>query len=91
VRVHVYQEHIDRGYPHSATNCPVALAIRDVVGTQDVSVIPDVAYVGTIFKGQRFDLPEEVSEFIFEFDADGDVAPFEFEMEHAPYGLVGRP
>jgi len=81
VRVSVRQEHIDRGKRCSATGCPVALAIRDVVGTQNVAVVPNFAYVGTIFTGQRFDLPEEVSEFIFEFDTGELVSPFEFDTE----------
>lgn len=45
--------------------CPIALAIKDTFGTNDVSVLTDKAYIN----GKKYKLPSNARLFIQHFDA----------------------
>lgn len=74
--IFVNQTHIDHGRPGTCTLCPIALAIQEATGIQQVGV----NIVEVRIDGKYFDLPREVTEFINQFDAGGSVEPFEFEL-----------
>ena len=82
-KIRVTQRHIDSGVSGGSTSCPVALAVREVLGVDaDVSV-------GSYTLGYRpknrldyrlLDLPTRVTDFISRFDKGLEVDPFEFEL-----------
>lgn len=73
----VTQDHIDRGKPRSVTECPIALAIGDQLGTK-----PFVG--GNILWLDENDIDDytlsnEAQQFILAFDRGGPVEPCELE------------
>jgi hypothetical protein len=80
--IHVTQDHIDHGSKGSCTADPVCLALEDS-GFYAAWVSP--SFIQT--KGKKGDLyrahpvPDEVLEFMKQFDNDQMVYPFEFELE----------
>jgi hypothetical protein len=79
--ISVTQNHIDKarvlcGGFVSSNNCPVALAIREVLGTDEVFVGgPDV-----IIEHQTYNLPLSVATFTLSFDCKRPVFPFKFRV-----------
>ena len=82
-KIKVTQGHINKGEPHAACYCPIALAMIDM-GFEDIEVVSnrasgelDGSYYGT-------DLPVEAQIFVVSFDENPTSAfikPFEFEVD----------
>jgi len=85
--INVTQQHIDKGIPRSACECPVALAINEAIGNGYSSVSPIAIYIwpNNVFgeDEKRYTTPIEVAYFIHWFDANGHPTPkpFSFELE----------
>lgn len=79
MKIQVTQDDIDKG-DHTYWNCPVARACFRKEGCTEVLIHPTNYYI--LYKGSIFmyDNPPEVTRFIYEFDSDIDVHPFEFEL-----------
>lgn len=82
--IKVEQKHIDKGQqdgcnPHRCSECPVALAIIETLGRNDVRVFHRVCEIGDV----EYILPMDVVDFIGA--ADGNLStllkPFSFELE----------
>lgn len=79
----VTQEHIDAGQKCSMNSCPVALAMKEHTNKYE-------PVVGRIFAAYRYPnrgrfcnlytLPEEVAEFVINFDNGLPVEPITFEL-----------
>lgn len=84
MKIRVTQHHINCGVRNSTGQCPIALALRDLVGTRDVSVGPsmlgymDKTSISGHFKWYM--MPDEGAEFIALFDRGEPVEPFELEV-----------
>lgn len=83
--VSIEQKHIDAGEIYSAYECPIALAVRDQYPDfQSVTVTPDDLYIGISLKhgtSEMFDMPDEASAFVRDFDKGKAVQPFTFEAK----------
>jgi hypothetical protein len=77
VKIQVTQEHINAGVRGSATSDPIALALKDAGWEK-----PYVNVFG-LQNGQikRYPLPAGMWEFMYNFDNEKPVKPFEFEVE----------
>lgn len=83
-KIHVTQEHIDRGRVGNASVCPIALAIYEQTKYQNVAVHPKRILVlssnwmtsAKTVGGIR--LPRAATKFIHAFDARLKVEPFNF-------------
>jgi len=82
VKIKVTQRHIDTAYPGECDSCPVALAIRDAVDGRPVSVFYGSIVIG---KSDCF-MPDEVYDFVLDFDAGAPVEPFEFDLDYPGEG-----
>jgi hypothetical protein len=76
MKITVTEQHIEQGKQASQCFCPVALAIREATGIDQLCVLS----IGVIFKTGSVNLPEEASNFVLDFDAGQAVEPFEFEL-----------
>jgi hypothetical protein len=81
--INVTQEHISKGKRLACHECPVALAIAEVVKPEhevmvdcDISILNQSA--GILWDAEY---PPEVEEFIRAFDGDQPVEPFSFELD----------
>lgn len=72
MKIEVTQEHIDKGTPCTASDCPVALAIGHNCRVYIHSVT---------INGLKYSIPENVTDFIDRFDAGHSVQPFTFELK----------
>ena len=78
MKIEVTQSHIDNGHRTKCKECPIALAIIDVVGEgNEVMVYPH----GARINGDLYFLPIQASDFILDFDRDKAVHPFSFELK----------
>ena len=85
-RFQLTQEHINRGEPGDPHTCPVALCMSEWTDTKryQLSILPDCVEVYDIKKREYIffeGVPEEVSNFILDFDSERRVQPLGFEME----------
>jgi hypothetical protein len=79
--IKVTEDHIKNGRRGSACECPVALAIKEATGCQDVRVGTSRLTIKNLGDDcHDFLLPEKVFNFIWGFDHGKKVAPFEFEI-----------
>jgi hypothetical protein len=85
VTVKVTQEDIDQGYIKCAYSCALARAINILLNRMYRSGITGKEfYISQNTNGRnvkRIDLPEEVQDFIRQFDRMQSVSPFEFEVD----------
>ncbi len=79
--VKVTQECIDKGTAKNVLGCPIALAVNgddgvkgSTVGKQTVTIVYEKEFI-------TYALPEEVCDFITQFDGSGCVEPFEFRLD----------
>lgn len=75
--IRVTEEHIENGSA-GCSHCPVALAIQDA-GYPEAAVFYQTAWLdgpGDV----QVKLPEEATMFIFAFDNDRPLQPFEFDL-----------
>lgn len=71
IRIKIRQEHIEQGVPGNVCKCPVALAIKDVLGTAQV-------HSDTITHKYGVTSKAKVKQFVRAFDAGQTVEPFNF-------------
>ena len=77
--IKVKEEHIQKGEKCNAEACPVALAIKEALGTNVVHVDP---YFDSLFiNGSSYKCSMDLTYFVEEFDAGEKVEPFSFELE----------
>ncbi len=77
MKISVTQSHIDKGKQGQCSNCPVALAMNEVM--DKVAVAYNYFLIGD---GPRIALPAIVQTFILDFDCGRHVEPFEFEINY---------
>ena len=76
-RISVTAEHIKNSC-HSSRNCPVALAVRDLVKDGSVvDVFSECIYIDFV----RCQSPREVRDFVSQYDYHNKAQPFEFELD----------
>lgn len=80
MQIKVTDDHIRRGERGTASSCPVALAIKEQIKIDAISVYG--ADVRLAISSREFyrHLPREVTEFVDDFDANSVVQPFEFTL-----------
>jgi hypothetical protein len=79
VKIAVSRKHIERGLRQHNCSCPIALAIAEALGRDDVRVSNHEVAIGD----GRARLPLNAIHFIEDFDGGyprSDLAPFEFEL-----------
>lgn len=81
LKITVCRKHLMKGARSSINSCPIALAVKDALITQNVRVTPREMIVND----QAFSLTEAMTEFIGKFDA-GRISrrkskPFSFYLE----------
>lgn len=75
--IEVKKTHIRRGRRLQPDACPIALAIRESLGSEKVQVHKEDVKIGR----KTFDLPEEAQWFVDAFDTKkSSVQPFSFEL-----------
>jgi hypothetical protein len=76
--VDVTQDDINNGVAGDPWGCPVAMAVRRLVGESQVEVVEDEISIG----GSIYSNPPEVKDFVFSFDTLGasSVDPMSFEL-----------
>ena len=80
IGVIVRQRHIDRGRCRSPKSCPIALAMKEQLGTDQVAVFADGVRVGL----QKYQIPFKARRFILDFDSGLPVDPLAFLMDAVP-------
>jgi len=79
--IEVTQDDIERGVVADCFRCPIANAVRDVLGPDAVVRVEcDFMDIGA----KTVKLPIEAMKFIEAFDAEESVEPFSFEVEYEP-------
>ena len=90
MKIQVTEKHIKNGEPRSCEFCPIALAIKEVLG-ENVFVNNNFEVnwrsLDAIIDGDLFchTLPKEASQFIDMFDDNSKVRPLEFELDLEQY------
>ena len=80
IGVIVRQRHIDRGRCRSPKSCPIALAMKEQLGTDKVKVYADGVFVDE----QKYWIPFRARRFIYDFDTGFPVDPLAFLMDAVP-------
>jgi len=81
MKITVTQEHINKGKRQSRCFCPIALAIKDVLGQNCDPRVGDMCiFIGKDPK-QYYVTPWQAKAFISIFDSGGIPNPIEFELE----------
>lgn len=83
--INVTQQHIDKGCRIQASNCPIALAIDELL-KEPLQAWVCQSNIGIGAEGEeRFryqeNTPESAKEFITRFDAGEPVEPFSFDLD----------
>lgn len=83
IKVNVTARDIKYGKPYDIDACPVARAIKRTKWgrTNKFEVGRCLIVSGNVINIAYISWPDEVNLFITEFDFDGDVKPFTFEMD----------
>lgn len=76
MKIQVTQEDIDKGIRQAPCSCPVGRAVK-----REIDGCVSVGYATVATEEKLYWLPDEVSNFIFNFDRGIIVKPFEFELE----------
>jgi len=77
--ISVTQDHIDRGYRKSSTECPVALAIKEAITVP--AVVVGRYEIKLHAKSIGFLPPRSVQRFIRRLDSRHAVKPFKFRLD----------
>ena len=81
-QISVGEDHINRGIPQEGDLCPIALAIQDAMPDwEEIAVDGDEMNYVTNNEVWSCELPLEVANFVFDFDALAIVSPFKFEFD----------
>jgi hypothetical protein len=84
ITLKITQEHIDKGQL-TCTHCPIALSLKDMgynfpwIEEWGIYIYPDTKY--TFADYRNVELPDEVIDWIRDFDMSLPVTPVEFELE----------
>lgn len=81
MKITITKEHINNGKIRSPWACPIALAAKDALDMESVSV--GNITINSIDK--TYYMPEEAVRFIRRFDVSLPVEPFAFEATENPY------
>ena len=79
MRISVTQKHIDSGVRGSCSSDPLALAMREA-GLEKPHVGPTYITWRKSFRDYSEETPEDVLQFMEQFDNGGISRPFEFEL-----------
>lgn len=80
-KIEVTQEDIKNGIRESANTCPIALAVTRAYGGRVLVNSGVIIWDNGTGRPQIFSFPENVRQFIINFDKGLQVKPFEFEIE----------
>lgn len=91
MKIQVTEEHIKNGIKHSCRRCPVAQAIKlHIKENFNVHVIGVAVKLYLVNNVERYTLPDEIIEWIKQFDAGLSVKPVSFELEIDSKFLKGQ-
>ncbi len=77
--IKVKKKHINQGYRYSAGHCPIALAIKEVIGVRKRVLVPGNSVL--LAHGREYELPFKVRRAIDYFDLHGEMKPFQFRLD----------
>jgi hypothetical protein len=80
MQIEVTQKHIDKGERFAPCKCPIALAVIETLGRDQVYIGSQEVRINNLEKTVEIELPEAAREFIYRFDALKDVQPFTFDF-----------
>jgi hypothetical protein len=89
LHIEVTAEDIEQGHPNDPLSCPVARAIKRVMGRPHVWV--SVGDDEVCFDDTDIELPLFVAMFVMEFDDGEDVVPFAFDLDVPDEVLASLP
>lgn len=93
MKISVTPADIESGRAKDAGRCPIALALRRLLPNERLPIYVGTATIeftvedGSAFKHPVYierDLPEEAKQFVFDFDCQQTVVPFEFFIHDLP-------
>lgn len=87
IEVSVTQDNIDNGIRDCMNSCPVALAIKDKYYSDISEVYVELETISVDWidgSESQYQVTEEVSDFIIDFDLWEDVMPFSFKVMKFP-------
>lgn len=76
IKISITKAHIRDGVPGNECDCPIALALKDALLTNDVAVNPD----GMRVNNRTFSADKKDRRFIERFDNGKPVKPYSFEI-----------
>ena len=82
MKIQVTQTHIDNGIPECLHSCAIAMAIKST-GGDNVTVEDadgEIFFEGSVWRAVS-PSPEDVNQFIYDFDNGNPVQPFELVLE----------
>ena len=77
MKIRVMRRHIKTGKPETGNQCPIALAIREYIGSDYVDVAKDTIIIGKA----KFKTPTRTVRFIIRFDSLKQCKPFSFILK----------
>ena len=80
IEVRVTQDHIDQGQKRICSFCPVALAIRDILGKRRMRVVKVGGMTVTVGDNDAWSFSPAIQRFIARFDNGETVKPFKFYL-----------
>lgn len=91
ITIRVTQEHIDKGTPKQADDCPVFHAgIEAGLDMEEVG-FEFVWYSDGGYLKYVYDLPDDICQRIFDYDEGRGMEPFEFTFDERSEALVRSP
>lgn len=80
LKVSIREKHIRKGVKGDCHRCAASLALTDATGDTEANVYRRDWLLFVEVHGRHIHAPEELCEFVGEFDYGGKVEPFEFEL-----------
>lgn len=86
MKIQINQEDIDNGLKKSCTECPIARAFYRITNIKDFNVTCGtiIVFYPPYNRHLHIKIPPEAKEFIYNFDNNMPVKPFEFEISYEP-------
>lgn len=84
LEIHLRQDHIDKGQRSECTRCPGALALIEQVPDVESVDVDDIRVIFRTVMGAtvKVETPEELHDFIIDFDDGKPVKPFSFKIKN---------